>query len=218
MTRRGGQLFPRALSPAPTPPGRVKDSFPGIPATWGRATGTFDFGRAEIVAGSPLERLVKRKGLLRGQWPQWDYRTQDDAVEKMFRINAHTFYQENSHYPELSHHMIALSYRSELIQRFYPGKKSQKLKNEATNLIRNCNKFTLDCLLNIYSMLPETGIEESISILAQEMDSFYENHAKKVDELAGKMWRFQMMGKKFQDRGVDDYFQESKILGKIFRI
>jgi len=178
----------------------------------------FDFGRAEIVAGSPLEILVKRKGLLSGQWPQWDYRIQDDAVEKMFRINAHTFYRENSHYPELSHHMIALSYRSELIQRFYPGKKSQKLKNEAINLIRNCNKFTLDCLLNIYSMLPETGIEESISILAQEMDSFYENHTKKVDELTGKMWRFQMVGKKFQDRGVDDYFQDSEILGKIFRI
>ncbi|BDZ71083.1 B12-binding domain-containing radical SAM protein [Methanobacterium petrolearium] len=178
----------------------------------------FDFGRAEIVAGSPLERLVKRDGLLRGQWPQWDYRIKDDAVEKMFRVNVHTFYRENSHYPELSHRMIALSYRSGLIQRFYPGKKAQKLKNQTIDLIRKCNRFTLDCLLNIYSMLPETEIEENISSLAQEMDAFYGNHTKRVDELTEKMWRFQMVGKKFQDRGVDDYFQNSEILGKIFRI
>ena len=123
----------------------------------------FDFGRAEIVAGSPLEKLVKRKGLLRGQWPQWDYRIQDDAAEKMFRINALTFYRENSTYPELSHKLIALSYRSELLQRFYPGTKSQKLKNESLSLIKNCNEFTLDCLLNIYSMVPETEIEKDIN-------------------------------------------------------
>ena len=51
----------------------------------------FDFGRAEIVAGSPLERLVKHKGLLKGNWPHWDYQIQDEATEKMFRINASHF-------------------------------------------------------------------------------------------------------------------------------
>jgi anaerobic magnesium-protoporphyrin IX monomethyl ester cyclase len=33
----------------------------------------FDFGRAEVVAGSPLERQVVREGLLQGSWPHWDY-------------------------------------------------------------------------------------------------------------------------------------------------
>jgi len=178
----------------------------------------YDFGRAEIVAGSPLEKLVKRKGLLRGQWPHWDYRIQDDAVEKMFRLNTLTFYRRNSPYPELSHKLIALSYRSELLQRFYPGKKSQKLKNETKKLIRTSNEFTLNSLLQIYGMVAESGIEEEVNILSEKMDLFYGNTDKKVEELIARMLRFQMVGKEFQARGVDDYLQNSQTLGRIFRI
>ena len=178
----------------------------------------FDFGRAEIVAGSPLERLVKRKGLLRGNWPHWDYRIQDDATEKMFRINAITFYREQSPYPELSHKLIALSYRTELLQRFYPGSKSRKLKKKALSLIQNCNEFTLDCLIEIYRMVPETGIENKIHLLAQKMDDSYGHSSKNADKLAEKMWRFQVVGKKFQEHGVNNYLQDSTTLGKIFRI
>jgi len=178
----------------------------------------FDFGRTEIVAGSPLERLVKRKGLLRGEWPHWDYRIQDDATEKMFRVNAITFYRENSSYPELSHKLIALSYRAELLQRFYPGRKARKLKKEAFNLIQNCNEFTLDCLLDIYHMVPETGIEKNIELLNHKMDHNYGGYSKKSGELADRMWRFQLVSKKFQEHGVDDYFQDSRTMGKIFRI
>jgi len=178
----------------------------------------FDFGRAEIVAGSPLETLVKRKGLLRGKWPHWDYRIQDEATEKMFRINALTFYQEKSPYPELSHKLIALSYRTELLQRFYPGTKSRKLKKEALSLIQNCNKHTLNYLLDVYSMVPETEIKDEIDALSQEMNYFYGESSKRVDELSERMWRFQLVGKKFQEQGVDDYLQDSATLEKFFRI
>lgn len=178
----------------------------------------FDFGRAEIVAGSPLEQLVKRKGLLMGHWPHWDYQIQDDAVEKMFRLNALTFYRENSPYPDLSHKLIALSYRSNLLQHFYPGKKSGKLQAETIRLIRDTNEFTLQSLLEIYSLVAERIIEEDVNNLSQEMNAFYENSNKNASELAEKMGRFQLVEKKFQNRGVGDYFQNSPTLGKIFRI
>jgi anaerobic magnesium-protoporphyrin IX monomethyl ester cyclase len=178
----------------------------------------FDFGRAEIVAGSPLEQLVKRKGLLMGQWPHWDYRIQDDAVEKMFRLNALTFYREKSPYPGLSHKLIALSYRSSLLQHFYPGKKSGKLNDETINLIRDTNRFTLQSLLEIYSLVAERIIEEDVNSLSRKMNVFYENSTKKASELAEKMGRFQLVEKKFQERGVGDYFQNSPTMEKIFRI
>ena len=38
----------------------------------GHLTLPFDFGRAEIVAGSPLERLVVHEQRRRGEWPEWD--------------------------------------------------------------------------------------------------------------------------------------------------
>ncbi len=178
----------------------------------------FDFGRAEIVAGSPLEQLVKRKGLLRGHWPHWDYSIQDDAVEKMFRLNTLTFYRENSPYPKLSHKLIALSYRSKLLQHFYPGKKSGKLQDGTIHLIRDTNEFTLQSLLEIYSLVAERITEEDIDNLSQEMNVFYENSTKKASELAEKMGRFQLVEKEFQERGVGDYFQNSSTLGRIFRI
>lgn len=181
-------------------------------------TKAFDFGRAEIVAGSPLEKLVIRKELLMGKWPQWDYRIEDDAVEKMFRINALTFYRENSPYTELSHKLIALSYRSQLLQRFYPGKKSHELKKETIRLIRSSNDFTLDSLLQVYEMVAESGIEDKINTLAEDIGLFYGEHSKKADELAERMWRFQLVEKKFIERGVDDYLQNSDTLGRIFRI
>lgn len=178
----------------------------------------FDFGRAEIVAGSPLEKLVKRKGLLNGQWPHWDYRIQDDAVEKLFRLNTLTFYRENSLYPELSHKLIALSYRSQLLKHFYPGKKSVNLKDETERLISNVNTFTLQSLLQIYSLVGESKIKENLNSLSHEMDVFYGSYTAKASELGGKMGRFQVVEKKFQEQGVGDYFQNSTSLGRIFRI
>jgi radical SAM superfamily enzyme YgiQ (UPF0313 family) len=178
----------------------------------------FDFGRAEIVAGSPLENLVKRKGLLKGKWPHWDYRIQDDAVEKLFRLNSLTFYRENSLYPDLSHKLIALSYRSHLLQHFYPGKKSGNLKDETERLISSVNTFTLESLLQIYSFVGESEIKENLNRLSHEMDVFYGNYTDKASELSERIGRFQVVEKKFQEQGVGDYFQNSKTLGRIFRI
>lgn len=178
----------------------------------------FDFGRAEIVAGSPLEKLVKRKGLLKGNWPHWDYRIQDNAVEKLFRLNSLTFYRENSLYPELSHKLIALSYRSHLLQHFYPGKKSGNLKDETERLISKVNTFTLESLIQIYSFVSESEIKEKLNHLSHEMDVFYGNYAERASKLGEKMGRFQVVEKKFQEKGVGDYFQNSTTLGRIFRI
>jgi hypothetical protein len=176
----------------------------------------FDFGRAEIVAGSPLEKLVRRKNLLRGQWPHWDYRIEDDAVEKMFRINALTFYRENSHYPALSHQLIALSYRSQLINRLYPGKKSQKLQKETEKLIRTSNESTLENLLEIYRRVAYG--ENEIDDLYHQMEVFYGILTRKASNLSDRMGKLQLVEKKFQNRGLDNYLQNSGAMERIFRI
>lgn len=176
----------------------------------------FDFGRAEIVAGSPLEKLVGRKNLLRGQWPHWDYRIEDNAVEKMFRINELTFYRRNSPYPALSHQLIALSYRSHLINRLYPGKKSQKLQNETRKLICTSNESTLENLLEIYSMVACGEVE--IDPLFHKMEAYYLFLTKKATDLSERMARFQVVEKKFRKHGVDNYLQNSKTMERIFRI
>lgn len=178
----------------------------------------FDFGRAEIVAGSPLEEIVRKKGLLRGKWPQWDYIIEDSAVEKMFRINSLTFYRENSPYPDISHQLIALSYRAQLLERLYPGVKSSKLSKESKNIIRKSNEFTLEKLLNIYQITAETELKSSIYEIYSEMRDFYGNINGMVGNLSDEMLRFQLLEQSFQYHGLEGYLQNSKTLGKIFRI
>jgi radical SAM superfamily enzyme YgiQ (UPF0313 family) len=178
----------------------------------------FDFGRAEIVAGSPLEKLVIKKGLLRGNWPQWDYIIEDSAVEKMFRINSLTFYRENSPYPNISHQLIALSYRAQLLERFYPGLKSSHLSKESKDLIRKSNEFTLEKLLRVYQITAETELKYSIYEIYSEMQDFYGNINGMIGNLSDEMLRFQLVEQSFKDQGLDGYLQNSKILGKIFRI
>jgi hypothetical protein len=178
----------------------------------------FDFGRAEIVAGSPLEKLVIKKGLLRGNWPQWDYIIEDSAVEKMFRINSLTFYRENSPYPNISHQLIALSYRAQLLERFYPGLKSSHLSKESKDLIRKSNEFTLEKLLRVYQITAETELKYSIYEIYSEMQDFYGNINGMIGNLSDEMLRFQLVEQSFKDQGLDGYLQNSKTLGKIFRI
>ncbi len=178
----------------------------------------FDFGRAEIVSGSPLERLVIRKGLLRGEWPQWDYTIEDQGVEKMFRISSLTFYRENSPYPDLSHRLIALSYRAQLLERFYPGDRSRKLSDKTLETIKKSNEFTLEKLLKIYQITAETEIKDEVNQLYNKMEKFYLDLNSKVENLSDKMLRFQLLERKFLEHGVGGSLQNSRTFGKIFRI
>jgi hypothetical protein len=72
----------------------------------------FDFGRAEIVAGSSLERQVVSEGMRCGSWPMWDYRLRDPVVQRAFDVNRSTFRAPHSRYSALMHALIALCYHA----------------------------------------------------------------------------------------------------------
>lgn len=67
-------------------------------------------------------------------------------------------------------------------------------------------------------MVLENELNDEIDYLSQEMNKFYSESSKKVDKLTEKMWRLQLVGKKFHQQGMGDYLQNSPILEKIFRI
>lgn len=178
----------------------------------------YDFGRVEIVAGSPLESLVRRKNLLQGKWPHWDYKIEDDAVEKMFRINSETFYHENSLYPHLSHKMIALSYRSQLIRRLYPGKFSEKVIKKNRINQKEFNEFNLEILLKIYELTGEDDWQtslEDINLILQKNNSEF---LKKTNSITDEMMKIQVLEKQFQKQNMEDYLQNSQLLKKVFRL
>lgn len=171
----------------------------------------FGFGRAEIVAGSPLDRLVRRKGLLRGKWPSYDYRIEDSSVEKMFRITALTFYKKGSLYPILSQEIIAIYYRAALIKKFYPCKKSQEIAQKINEIITKFNEFVLENLLEVYRLTAEMESDMELNDLYMNITNGCLYFKDNINDLSLKMGKFQMIQRKFNDIGIG-----SKIINKFF--
>jgi anaerobic magnesium-protoporphyrin IX monomethyl ester cyclase len=178
----------------------------------------FDFGRAEVVAGSPLERRVTRDGLIKGTWPNWDYQIRDPAVEQMFRINLATFRRRNSGYAKLAHAMIALAYRARVVRRLYPGPSAMQLNEEAGELIIKSNAFVLDHIMKMYKLTSRLVSKQDLDELAHTIHNGCRPLVEEAEALTKKMDRLQLVEKKFRQTGVPGEVQYSGLLRRLFGV
>ncbi|MFA5269066.1 MAG: cobalamin-dependent protein [Methanoregula sp.] len=178
----------------------------------------FDFGRAEVVAGSPLEKKVIKEGLVKGTWPNWDYRLRDPAVDQMFRINLATFRRRDSGYSKLAHTLIALAYRAYVVRRLYPGPSAKQLHEETTDLITRSNAFVLDHILKMYSLTTRLVSKKDLDELAVSIHAGCAKFVKEADGITSRMDRLQTAEKRFRQVGVPGEIQFSSLLRKIFRV
>lgn len=178
----------------------------------------FDFGRAEIVAASPLESQVKNKELLKGNWPNWDYEISNEGVERLFKVYTQTFGRTDSKSPVLAHRLISLIYQAGVIKRLYPGPLSDEFMHKARDLISNSNRFMLDELLDVYGVASETVTKEKVYTLSQELEEGCENFLKEVNHLSRKMERLQIMERNLNQFKISSSFQDSKFLRKLLTI
>lgn len=178
----------------------------------------FDFGRAEVVAGSPLERNVIKDGLLQGSWPNWDYRIKDPDVDRMFRINLATFRRPDSGYSRLAHSLIALAYGAYVVRRLYPGPAAEQVYEETGHLIRRSNAFILDHVLKMYALTAKQNTQEDIDQLAGSIQEGCSGLATEAERLTRLMNRLQLVEKKFKKAGVAGALQQSSLLRGIFRV
>lgn len=178
----------------------------------------FDFGRAEVVAGSPLEQRVIKDGLIKGNWPNWDYQLRDPAVDQMFRINLATFRRKDSGYAKLAHAMIALAYHARVVHRLYPGPAAKQLNEETGELIAKSNAFVLDHIMKMYTLTSRLVSKADIDEFAHSIHNGCRPLVKEADALTKKMERLQMTEKKFRQVGVPGEVQFSPLLRRIFRL
>lgn len=175
-----------------------------------------DFGRAEIVAGSPLERYVKSQGLLRGEWPSWDYQIKDKNVEKMYRIIALTFYHSESLYPQLSHQSIALAYHAHVVKKLHGGEIADKYAAESLELIKEINKFKIDNFLEVYRLTAIMDNYKEVEELYNYLNLGFQEYLKKINSLSLNMRKYQLMDEEFRSRGLDDMIENSNFLKRFF--
>ena len=178
----------------------------------------FDFGRAGIVAGSPLERRVIKDGLIKGSWPNWDYQIRDPAVDQMYRINLGTFRRKNSGYAKLAHPLIALAYRARVVRRLYPGPAAMQLNEETGDLIIKSNAFVLAHIMKMYKLTAGLVSKQDIDELALAIHNGCRPLVEEAEALTKKMDRLQLVEKKFRQTGVPGEVQYSSLLRKLFRV
>ena len=177
-----------------------------------------DFGRAEIVAGSPLERLVKQQGILRGNWPNWDYKIKDEKVDKMFIMNKESFRKKDSSYSRVAHHLIALVYHAYVVKRIYPGDSSKELLVKVNNLIKKFNEYIIKKLLEIYELAKNNKKFDSLEEFNKDLEKNCINIIEESKKLTKKLQRLQLIEKKFEVMGLQESPQNIKLITKILRI
>ena len=168
----------------------------------------FDFGRAEIVAGSPLERLMTNEGRLRGKWPHWDYEIKDRAVQKMFEFNRDTFRRPDSPYSPAMHELIALSYHAHALTRLHPGPISDALATESTCIVTRANRFILECLERLRDLSVQEYSFAPVEELNRRLSDGCARVRREAWHLTKRMERLQFVEGIFRFFGVREAVQE----------
>ncbi len=80
----------------------------------------FNFCRAEVYAGTPLQRILEGQGRLRGDYWAWGYEMRDPRVEVLFRIVTTAFAARNFKSDGVANLTLGIRFDNEVLRRFYP--------------------------------------------------------------------------------------------------
>jgi radical SAM superfamily enzyme YgiQ (UPF0313 family) len=79
----------------------------------------FNFCRAEVYAGTPLQQILASQGRLEGDFFAWTYRMRDPRVELLFRIATTAFAARNFRADGVANLGMGIRFDAEVLRRFY---------------------------------------------------------------------------------------------------
>jgi hypothetical protein len=181
----------------------------------------FDFGRAEVCAGTPLECMLKKENKLKGKWPNWDYEIENKQVNRMCQIYKKTFRDKNTAYGYMVHLNIALGYNAKLIERLHPGAMQMNLTNEAERLIININRFIGKQVSVLLSSLDRNWQEKEISEFRKNLERGCRERIKLIEDINQRIKNlvsaehiFSKFGIEQETQKVLNYFPNFNLLQK----
>jgi radical SAM superfamily enzyme YgiQ (UPF0313 family) len=81
----------------------------------------FNFCRAEVYAGTPLQQILREQGRLRGDYFAWGYEMREPRVEILFRIASTAFAGRNFKHDGVANLNLGIRFDNEVTRRFFPG-------------------------------------------------------------------------------------------------
>lgn len=168
----------------------------------------FDFGRAEVCAGTPLECILKKENKLKGEWPNWDYEIENEQVNRMCQIYKKTFRDKNTAYGYMVHLNIALGYNAKQIERLHPGTIQVNLSNGAKKLIININKFIGKHVSILSSSLDRNWREKEISEFKDNLEKGCKERIKLMEDINQKITNLVLAEHIFSKFGIEQKTQK----------
>ena len=174
----------------------------------------FDFGRAEIVAGSPLERQTLQEGLRCGRWPQWDYRLRNAGAQRAFEVYRDTFRRRRGAYSMLMHQLIALAYHAGVVRRLCPGPAAEAAGRRVSGLLGRSNLVIADRIEEMLRVAEGSGSEEA---LERGLEEHCRGVMAEAEKLAELLKRLQAAERVFQWFGIQPMLQGTRWLPRMLR-
>lgn len=81
----------------------------------------FNFCRAEVYAGTPLQQILSSQGRLEGDYFAWGYRMRDPRVELLFRISSTVFASRNFKADGVANLNMGIRVDNEVVRHFHPA-------------------------------------------------------------------------------------------------
>ncbi len=95
---------------------------------------SFNFGRTELYAGTPLLERMQREGRARGDWLQWDYSMADEQVERIFQLSTRAFFDRNFQTDAIANNLMLTCFDVEVARRFHPQRWREEWRSEIRRL------------------------------------------------------------------------------------
>ncbi len=130
----------------------------------------FNFCRAEVYAGTPLESILREQGRLRGNYLGWGYSMRSPRVELLFRIAATAFHGRNFKSDGVANLNMGLRFDNEVLRRFYPDawddqwhrrlvEFSRRVGNSSVTMMRDAHAFAGTVDLSRHGEIKRYAIE-----------------------------------------------------------
>jgi anaerobic magnesium-protoporphyrin IX monomethyl ester cyclase len=152
-----------------------------------------NFCRAEVYAGTPLERRLRAEGRLLGDYWGWDYVIADPRAQRAFEAIAVCFQDRNHSDDGLHHVAMALDYEHQLLGHFFST--TESIRRQVKRFIIEVNLNTvahLEAIIDAVLRGQVTGSERDPFTIARKglIDLDGQTLSARADEIFDQMrWR-----------------------------
>lgn len=117
----------------------------------------FNFGRAELYAGTPLLHRMLQEGRATGDYLRWDYRLHDEAIERVFKIAVSAFYKRNFGPDALANFIMGTRFDVEVALRFHGDVYKSEWMDRGVALTRQLGLDSVAGMRQILAHVAATG-------------------------------------------------------------